>query len=440
MGSLSRVLSDVGRDFAVTGSVGTREMKQLARAGSEMAIMLGGPLTAAVGLVALTFITTFGRARKEMEDTRKKAVSEIAALQDAGDLATIEARARALEIGKPSAGQSERVVGAFKGSLRDLRAELQTLEAQARTNPFFGLDPVATKRLRELRSEVPRVTAEIESLRQAALNIAEPSSTRGLQAIEVTADAASVSLERAARAAKELAEMNRAMALQSLEGLKPPTPTIDVMQGLADMVPIKLRVELDDRQVREQLARLGTTPELLQAADSAASSINAALTAGITEGLAGIFTGDLGESILSGLGSMIMRFGEVIITFSGFLETFKAALLTNPIFAGATGFLIGAAMIALGGALRGAVGGGGGRGGGFGGVPMGRQPITSAFTLGQPGTATSGMAGEASRLSPVQPIVNNFTVIGEHDPVAQRTIVNLVNNASLRGHRVKGTE
>lgn len=201
--------------LARSGNLAGEGLKSIIAQGSELAFSFGaaGPIVAATAVVGVAIFNVFKRTRDEIAETAKKAREEIANLQNAGNITGIIDRARAIDIGQPSAGISDRVSGAFKGSLRDLRAELAELDAIAKKNPFFGLDEKATERARHLRSEIAKLEKELESLRQAAINIANATPERGLLPIVTTADAPSVGSKREDERRKEiLAELTKTMA------------------------------------------------------------------------------------------------------------------------------------------------------------------------------------------------------------------------------------
>lgn len=163
-------------------------------------------------------------------------------------------------------------------------------------------------------------------------------------------------------------------------------------------------------------------------ADSIGSAFEAAFATGrISEGFR-----VLGQSMLSGLGSMLQMFGTKALVASKLmatlLESFKSL---NPYVA--VGAAIG--LIALGGALKGAAsaafgGGGGGSSmaavSGFSGGGSTGATRLPGLTFGPTASAT---AGQLRAAAPV-----NVTIIGPNDPTAQRQIQELMMNAQRRGN------
>lgn len=441
-GGVSSVLANVGRDFAVTGKVGVREVKAIVREGATLATFLGGPLVAAAGLLALAFITNFGRAREELEKTRKKAMEtfrDIRAGGDAGRTSTVA--------GQLFEGVSETDVDVAKfaeaHAVAEEAARLGVRGLQDRMRQLTAIRAAGISAGGAMTETAVRANAELLRLEPLLKTIEARWKAIGGEAdrqareaagrdaignkIRAEGEALEAAAEDAERYAEALAEsrlaMQRGFELRAHERIGFAFGEF----GLAD--EITLRVGFDEVAIAEQLKRLGTSTELLNAAQSAADAMNATLAEGVISGLSAAFSGD---DVLAGLGSMIMRFGEIIIQFSGFLEVFKASLLSNPIFAGATGFVIGAAMVALGSSLRGAVGG---RGGGTSfGRGIGRVEDISRFTLGnQASTASSGMGSQVGHLNPAQPIVFAPTIIGVDDLHAQRQLVAMFDKAAQRG-------
>ncbi len=131
-----------------------------------------------------------------------------------------------------------------------------------------------------------------------------------------------------------------------------------------------------------------------------------------------------GDTVLQGLGGILVRLGETYIEYGGIMAAL-AALLPNPFTAGPAGLAIGAALIALGSAL-GAIGSGGGGGGGRAG-PVGAP---NAINFGTSINLGANSASTAGGLTPTTPV--SVTVIGPNDPSAQRQITQLIANAQRR--------
>jgi hypothetical protein len=141
------------------------------------------------------------------------------------------------------------------------------------------------------------------------------------------------------------------------------------------------------------------------------------------EGVGGILKA-FGKTVLAGLGDIFAQQGAAMIKAGIIMQAAKLGI-TNPFTAAPAMIAAGAALIALGSAFGAIANGGGGRGtaaaGAFRESP-GTSEITRLKFIDRPGMA--------SQLAPVTPM--HFTVIGENDAVAQRTIGNIVQKYSRR--------
>jgi hypothetical protein len=170
-------------------------------------------------------------------------------------------------------------------------------------------------------------------------------------------------------------------------------------------------------------------------ANAVGNSIGDGIAAGFERGFA---TGKIGEgfkalagTMLAGLGSAMIQFGQASLVASQFMQRIKDSLAAmSP-----KGAIIASlAMIAAGGALRGVASRAfGGMGGGGGipvtpttqfGIPMGQNAPTQLIFGATSATTAAGM-------TPRQAI--NVTIIGPNDPTAQRAMQELMRNANQRG-------
>jgi hypothetical protein len=140
----------------------------------------------------------------------------------------------------------------------------------------------------------------------------------------------------------------------------------------------------------------------------------------------------LGQTILAGLGDMLIQLGTSLLPVAALLAKVRAALLSlNPaaMVAAAVG------LIAIGGMMKGAASrltptGAGApvTSGGFGYTGMGGGGgITLPGVTYMP-TAAGGMGSRVMAANPV-----NVTIIGPNDPTAQRQMQELIQNANRRG-------
>lgn len=197
-------------------------------------------------------------------------------------------------------------------------------------------------------------------------------------------------------------------------------------EGLTLAIKARLKVILD-KTTKEQVPEW--IQELRDRMGAIVTSAFEGVFAALGKAIAGGGLRDLGRAILGGLGAILVEMGKTLIGFGALMKAL-AAKLANPITAGPAAIAIGAALILLGSTLGAiATGGGGGRGafggGGFGGGRT--QPPEERVTqiiLGPSSTT------RAAGLQPLPPI--NATIIGPHDPQAQRAIEELVTNIARR--------
>jgi hypothetical protein len=154
----------------------------------------------------------------------------------------------------------------------------------------------------------------------------------------------------------------------------------------------------------------------------------------IAEGFANGW-GSAKDALLSGLGSIFKAMGKHLMIAGGgiskLLPFLSSPFTAGPamVAAGAIIFGAGAALSAIAGGGGASAGGGGAFGGGIGSLGIGggaTQP--QVYTFGQRHQPTPTGAVSAQPGS-----TYHFTVIGANDPVAQRQIMGLIDNAERRG-------
>jgi hypothetical protein len=139
----------------------------------------------------------------------------------------------------------------------------------------------------------------------------------------------------------------------------------------------------------------------------------------------------LGQTILSGLGDMLIQLGTSLLPVAKLMAAVRASLASlSP--AGMVAAAVG--LIALGGMMKGMASrmtttGAGApvSSGGFGYTAGGQGGITLPGLTFGPTMAAAAAGG----LSPMQPM--NVTIIGPNDPSAQRQMQELLRNAQRRG-------
>ena len=154
-------------------------------------------------------------------------------------------------------------------------------------------------------------------------------------------------------------------------------------------------------------------------------------TAFDTGSIGGLFAG-FGKAVLAGLGAIFVQMGSAMIAASPLFTALSAAI-ANPFTAGPALLLYGTALVALGatlGAIAHGIGGGGRGGGGSGRVASTEDKVTR-ITIQAPAVT------QASQLAPQKPIVYAPVFIGKDDQRAQRELVEMLNLAAGRGHKVR---
>jgi hypothetical protein len=140
----------------------------------------------------------------------------------------------------------------------------------------------------------------------------------------------------------------------------------------------------------------------------------------------------LGQTILAGLGDMLIQLGTSLLPVAALLAKVRAALLSlNPaaMVAAAVG------LIAIGGMMKGAASrmtptgqGAPVTAGGFGYTGMGGGGGITLPGVSYMPTAAGGLGARVMAATPMQ-----ITIIGPNDPTAQRQMQELIQNANRRG-------
>lgn len=224
---------------------------------------------------------------------------------------------------------------------------------------------------------------------------------------------ARLSVQAVAPALKTNIQMDKGVAMDALKGAQDFAKVVDDSFS-QEFTYLRQRLEVD----------FGMT-----LADALASGIETA----IQTGSIGAGFKALTQTLLRGLGDMMINFGKSALIAAKFMDgIFKA--LSNALPGGA--IVASLAMIAAGAALKGAAGAAFGGGGGGGGG--GNYSVPFAAVSGMGGTSalpslTYGptMAGRGNTITQTTPF--NVTIIGPNDPSAQRQMQELMRNAQRRG-------
>lgn len=207
--STGDAVQGLGRRFASTGVMMAFAMESMAE-GSEsgarralrsislLAFAFGpeaGGLVLAISTAALAMSDFFNKAEKEAEHARKKFEAEIAAMANAGESSKLEQKIKDLNFGTPYNDKnqlmapSDRVKGAFSGSIFDLQAQQAELEAKMNSGNF-ALASTAQEALARLHKVLDPMIAERDALVAAVMNVkSQPAEMTGLLPVHSYAQA-----------------------------------------------------------------------------------------------------------------------------------------------------------------------------------------------------------------------------------------------------------
>lgn len=249
--------------------------------------------------------------------------------------------------------------------------------------------------------------------------------------------------------ARKTAQMSEAENLDLLRRMAPRAGTSIAAVAGVQVQPVTIspqvlrQMQAQAQGAAEQFSRIADTSfvkrinELAQDikfafGDTIGNALADGIQAAIEQKSIGAGFKALTQSLLRGLGDMMVQFGKASLVASTILDTiFKALAKALP--GGA--IVASLAMIAAGAALKGAAGaafGGGGASTGGGGFSVPAVGSTASGSMTMP-TAYYGptSAAGASTIERVNPV--SVTVIGPNDPVAQRQLQEFMRNAQRRG-------
>lgn len=440
-------LGELARGFGrvvETGQASAFAMREF----SGAAMRLGGELGPAGGLAGIfvllggVIVETFMKARREIEETRKKFQEEIAKMANAGDVAKIEKQQRDLLYGLPYDDKnklraaSKYANGAFEGSLADLEAHFAALQRQIPAGATMAPAKIADEWNRVVKA-LDEARTKFDQLRTAALNVAnQPSTTSGLLPMITSAAKekamTAAEMQKSGDALFGLLSQNalQAMGIQTIGTYGQAGTKID-HKGLvkaSDILPSP-----SDQDAEEMVKRFN------RIAETAGQQMAATLGRTFSDGFTALFARGGGgkqmfkamtAALLEGIGEMFMTIGEKFLAGLSLIATIKHAIESFLPEVGIPGAI---ALIALGAALRGAgarVGSASSGGGGGGGYSYSSAPLTGGPIIVNPGGASSAssIAGMQAR-----PSTNNYiTLIGKDDPRAQRELLEIIDRGGRR--------
>lgn len=449
----------VGSGIAAAGQVGASGLERIAHAAGNVALMFGpeGAIVSAAAIAAIAIVGVFHRAQKEMEETDRKARELLRGLSvDSG----VELQRMMLQGDEFARAGSPEAMGITKA-----KAKLATLPA---TKTIYGQSGLPVEVRNAERDEIEDWLKKVEPL-YARVNKRTwdlAMSSGALQKIqfdlaqsEKAAEKAILDRSKAETEAARVLAARQADATFQLRG--GPMRLLDEINARVNEKHVLLTPEEQmQASVQAELkARVkGATPltirgtfaddtngitdglkaNLQKQADQMRQVIASTFGSAIVDGFRAAFSGKgiggafkaLGKSILQGLGSIFIQMGEKMVAASALMQAFQKALASfipgGGLVAGLALIALGAGMSAMGGSSVG--GGGGAAGGGYGAYGASRTDDITKIRL-MPGYG----ADQGGKVTAMSPTVNNFTVIGQNDPVAQRQIVEMVTRGQRRG-------
>jgi hypothetical protein len=465
-GELSRGLGRI----AETGQASAFAMRELSggimRLGSAL-----GPVGGLIGIFAIlggVIVETFMKARKEIEDTRKKYEEEIAKMANSGKSSELQQQLRNLESGQPYDDKnkltpiSRFASGAFTGSIRDLQGQRAMLESELQNSNKFQTDMVK-RQLDDLDARLKPLLAKRDELTAAIMNVAsQPATMNGLLPTRITANSDKRDAKDGQKAIDFLMEsimkqrpgvgigvsgnaLDDAVDEQKklFELLKKYNPAVDqsavrkaLEQSTAQLGSVRVKAaglpnpSATVQQINGFMEQVQQPTERI-IRDGFATTIGSAISDGVTQGfeshsIGGAFKA-AGKAILAGLGGILEQMGQVWVSY-GIAMTSLGQALWNPLTSGPAAIAIGALLIGLGATLGAVAHGGTGSGPGGGTTALPAIVNTAFLDPGNQSAATRGSA-----VTPQKSQTNQFFIIGPNDPQAGRQIQKLLDNNAARG-------
>jgi hypothetical protein len=422
--------------MARTGTVMGEGLRSVVSQGSNIAFMFGtaGPIVGAIGIAGMAIVDLFANARKQIEETERQAKETLDRMQDAGDFASMNARARDVMFGTPSKDFKDGIdylqshVPQLEASLNAAQRRLGTgfldLVKGAITGGAAGVAGSDFTIVQALKQQFAAEKAQLDALKKERDDI-----LRRMLAPDT----------RPRLDARGLPITTTAQRVGDMPILDTPgivgtgfDSALDVRNLLPKrfhdelVVPVRLHFEGEDDAATQ--AFQGLEERFKNYGETLSTTFADALAAGVEGGF-----GDFGKTLLSGLGSFFIETGKAILKFSALMMKLFAAIKASPLLAGPVGIVIGAGLIALGASLRGAASDAagsslGGHSGGYSQSSAAAGNDVTRYTL--PAAGPSQYGGSISPVSPTQ-VTNIY--YGIDDPKGQRAIVRMYDNGKRRG-------
>lgn len=443
-GGAARQVAGSFQQMAAAGKATGDSLKQIAASGAEMAFMFGphGAIAGAAAIGVLAIVTYFQRARQEMDETRRKYLTDLEQMARAGALGPAADKAQQLYSGdrfalrKPGETDAQYRARRFglegvRGRIDQLRGELPSalLDAATVDGPVpFGYSRDQQAKARELRglvAELSRMKREYsdtyaivqqltaaETRRAQVLGVGTPrGAAPGRQALEADAllgvlpalrligqESWSIAQQQRMHQEELLAEylavnttLERRLAIERelATAAAARQPHMDKVSGATwEAISEQIRKAAEaaksgKTKAFEEIAK--TRDELVEQiqakiGDDVGNALASAFQRAFNgEGLAGFFKG-FGQTILSSLGEVFTALGKKLINFGAIATAIEKALKHFGIFSGPAAIAAGVALMALGAGMGAMAGGMGGGGGSGGGYGGGYGGAAAAST------------------------------------------------------------
>jgi hypothetical protein len=389
-----------------------------------------------------------GKGAKEAKDDTDDYLSALATLREKNKMVAEDAR-RAIGILE----QEEKAYLSSTSSVERKAKAIERLEQLSRIGFMTSLDVVQiTQDMNAIRN-IEIANAELlaenyEKLGKEARKSADEQIKSAIKLLKIQMHSAQNDEERLALAGR-ISAMQRVLYENDSFGMGTGgKPT----EGKGDDKDKLTMLQRQIRNIKRSLleAGLGTPGDLISAyfkAMAEQTEEGGSLVAQRMKEALGKIAGSVGQDLIDmGFATLAEEYkdefkkmiGKMVGAMAGptailgkFLTKIKKALM-NPLIAGPALILIGAAMMAysakMGAAGRGERGGD--LAGGIGGLGIGKQDQVQRYSFAD---RRNPIEGNRVIGMPQQPITVNQTIIGANDPVAQRQIGEMVNQAARRG-------
>lgn len=452
-------LTNVVADIAAAGGFAGNAKNRLINVAGDIAFSLGptGMLVGAAGVAALAIGSVFSRMRDEMDESAKKFKETAGKLVNDANAIGLGQQSALLRYGTISEGNANsleelrrrrgaiqaRPVETFADRVQQQR-DLERLLRETVVNPLDAAERITYAELERRAAEFQRRSYELLSRRPITIEGGTPKPK--------TDAAAAKDAARRAWLQRILADTSTPAELSAYaDRTRPVSP--GALAGFDQRFGLdRMSAGITDvgQQVRKQLAGVdgdvaatvtgvvkkvndGVTQLQTTSIGRLATSIATTVGSGIQQGLQTLLSsgsiGDafraLGDQLVSGLASALAEYAMQAAAMAKLVASIQRFMVTHPVAAiAAAGALLVIARSLRGRASSAAMYSGGGIASPVAGASAAASDATTRLVWGLDGPSV------AAGMTPRQAV--NITVIGPHDPTAQRQILELIQRAERR--------